>query len=303
MASLRDCLTVGSRVRVSKIKSFGTVRFSGETQFAAGTWVGVELDAPEGKNDGTVQEVRYFECAPQHGLFTRPEKVGPIEDGSPLASPRSPRGERTRVGAGEVSQLKVPEEGSPVPSPRLGRTRVTAKVEGHRFSLHPAAKEPGQLNRALSSAGTQCEVVGGPLAGHQGPAWRIPDAAGEVRLLVDCGGDLRIVAPEDCRMLAEAEPPAAKVEKRHEGTAVVELERQLEQRTRECSQLKKELEGAQDTQESLRAELQHMQEGPEAQPESINFEWVGRAAEDSSDEEASDKDMHAFDEDLSLLMT
>eukprot|EP00965_Chrysotila_dentata_P130830 4325138-Pleurochrysis_carterae.AAC.2 len=48
----------------------GTVRFKGRTHFREGEWVGVELDAARGKNDGSVHGTRYFECAPAHGLFT-----------------------------------------------------------------------------------------------------------------------------------------------------------------------------------------------------------------------------------------
>ncbi|KIH45363.1 CAP-Gly domain protein, partial [Ancylostoma duodenale] len=59
----------------------GRVAFCGEVQFAEGEWVGVILDEPRGKNNGTVQGVQYFTCEPNYGLFIRPTQ------GSPKVSP------------------------------------------------------------------------------------------------------------------------------------------------------------------------------------------------------------------------
>jgi dynactin complex subunit len=51
-------MKVGERVEVAG-KGLGVVRFVGETDFAPNVqWIGVELDAPNGKNDGSVKGKR-----------------------------------------------------------------------------------------------------------------------------------------------------------------------------------------------------------------------------------------------------
>lgn len=64
----------------------GTVRFCGSTSFAGGKWVGIELDEPTGKNDGTVMGVRYFTCKLPHGVFVRPSQVK-VLDSAPEPAP------------------------------------------------------------------------------------------------------------------------------------------------------------------------------------------------------------------------
>lgn len=54
------------------------IQFIGNTEFAEGEWFGLEVAAPIGKNDGTVDGVKYFECKPKHGIFVRREVVKPI---------------------------------------------------------------------------------------------------------------------------------------------------------------------------------------------------------------------------------
>jgi dynactin 1 len=67
-------LSPGTRVQYSDGRQ-GVVRFVGTTHFSSGQWVGVELDDDSGKNDGTVQGQRYFDCNPAHGMFVRPDTL------------------------------------------------------------------------------------------------------------------------------------------------------------------------------------------------------------------------------------
>lgn len=69
-----DDFRIGERVWVNGNKP-GFIQFLGETQFAPGQWAGIVLDEPIGKNDGSVAGVRYFQCEPLRGIFTRPSKL------------------------------------------------------------------------------------------------------------------------------------------------------------------------------------------------------------------------------------
>lgn len=69
-------IEVGQRCEVQPGARRGRVGFVGEVQFAVGHWVGVILDEPLGRNDGSVKGKRYMkDCPANHGIFAHPKKV------------------------------------------------------------------------------------------------------------------------------------------------------------------------------------------------------------------------------------
>ena len=69
-------MAVGMRCQVMPGKRRGAVGFIGEVEgLAAGYWVGVKLDEPVGRNDGSRGDKKYFECEPGFGSFVRPKNT------------------------------------------------------------------------------------------------------------------------------------------------------------------------------------------------------------------------------------
>ena len=69
-------MAVGNRCQIMPGARRGTVAFVGEiAQLKAGHWVGVRLDEPLGKSNGTAQGVTIFECGENFGAFVRGKNV------------------------------------------------------------------------------------------------------------------------------------------------------------------------------------------------------------------------------------
>uniref|UniRef100_A0A3B3SLH2 Dynactin subunit 1 n=1 Tax=Paramormyrops kingsleyae TaxID=1676925 RepID=A0A3B3SLH2_9TELE len=133
---------VGSAVEVIGKGHRGTVAYVGATLFATGKWVGVVLDEPKGKNDGTVQGKRYFTCDENCGIFVRQSQVLRASlttpDGDPqhpakrlLHTPGSaPRTPSSSAPQGEVGAAPQTPLAAPVmPSPSAGLTTPTAVAQ------------------------------------------------------------------------------------------------------------------------------------------------------------------------------
>lgn len=73
-----ESLKIGGRclVQVSGQPSRkGTVLYKGDVEGLNGPYVGVKYDEPLGKNDGSFNGKRYFECAMKYGGFVKPLNV------------------------------------------------------------------------------------------------------------------------------------------------------------------------------------------------------------------------------------
>ncbi|EGG23489.1 dynactin 150 kDa subunit [Cavenderia fasciculata] len=81
-------LPVGSRVQIKDKPELGTgtIKYVGMAKFQTGRWVGIELDTSVGRNDGTVQGEKYFDCRAAHGIFVKPNMVIVIETPSSSSS-------------------------------------------------------------------------------------------------------------------------------------------------------------------------------------------------------------------------
>merc|ERR1740123_932220 len=82
----------------------------GTTRFAAGEWVGIELDTAAGMHDGSVLGASYFECAPKTGVFAQPSQVTALggapaqPSAQPSAQPATPQASAAQVSVGSRVQ-------------------------------------------------------------------------------------------------------------------------------------------------------------------------------------------------------
>ena len=80
---------IGQTVEIQDGKT-AIVQFVGNTDFAAGDWIGVVLNDATGKNDGSVKGQRYFTCEPGHGMFVRPAAASIFEQPTPKPKEKAP---------------------------------------------------------------------------------------------------------------------------------------------------------------------------------------------------------------------
>ncbi|XP_055342736.1 dynactin subunit 1-like [Paramacrobiotus metropolitanus] len=123
---------VGDLVRVEGKDCEGKIAFIGETKFASGIWMGVMLREPKGKNNGTVKDVKYFECEENCGTFVRESQV------FALTSER--RGSSATSLTGSTTSLQSLTEKSGGSTPSEAHTTKTDKTAARPSVKGSAAK-------------------------------------------------------------------------------------------------------------------------------------------------------------------
>ena len=71
-------------------------RYWGTPEFAPGSWCGIELDEPTGKNNGSVHGIRYFSCPVNYGVFIPVGRVELDSAGLSRAKPQTVTVERIK---------------------------------------------------------------------------------------------------------------------------------------------------------------------------------------------------------------
>ncbi|KAK3590123.1 hypothetical protein CHS0354_041172 [Potamilus streckersoni] len=143
MAESTKPMKLGTKVEVVGKGVVGTVAYIGTTLFSTGKWIGVVLDEPKGKNDGTVQGKTYFTCPENHGIFVRQSQITAIDDD------RSPT-----PGDEDESQPQTqapPTPAPPTPAPPTPAATMTTATPAARSVRKSGLRPPSYSGKSTEN--------------------------------------------------------------------------------------------------------------------------------------------------------
>ncbi|XP_045557479.1 dynactin subunit 1 isoform X10 [Salmo salar] len=235
---------VGSVVEVIGKGQRGTVAYVGATLFATGKWVGVILDEPKGKNDGTVQGKRYFQCDENCGIFVRQSQIQLVEDG--VTSPDIPESSTAKFLSKQKDMPEIPKSVKQAPR-AIGLSSSRSREDVSEGSL----SSKGALGAPVVPlpSGTPATSGAPPPAT---PSKEEESLRGQVKDLEEKLETLKMKRAEDKVKLKELEKHKIQLEQLQEWKTKMQ-----EQQTDLQKQLK---EAKKDAREALEAKDRYMEE-------------------------------------------
>lgn len=281
-------IEVGCVVAYATGKS-GVVRFVGETDFAAGEWVGLELERPDGKNNGELNGRVYFTCAPNHGLFCKKAQIKAVLSrphgagaGATASSTASSRLSMSGTSASRLQHMRdrrastVGSASSHLRAPSSGPSALTRPSSGS-FS-----RSSSTVTTPPSSASSASHAAAGSAIKRPGSASRMSLDMGARRPSLSRAPSVGGLSASD-EQLADARAKIAK------------LEQELEQKNRNVEQLKQSLAVVREA--AAAAREAKAEEEAAAAAAAAAQDASAAAATDETDDAMADDDAPALDKD------
>ncbi|CAH1642109.1 unnamed protein product [Spodoptera littoralis] len=144
-------LTLGQRVMVVGKDVKGSVAYVGYPTFATGKWIGVILDEPKGKNNGTVRGHAYFTCEENYGVFVRQTQIQLLDsEDNPMETSMTTSSEETKTPATNrrLSSITVAQRSRPT---TVRRKASPAQTKAGTLSMSSSRTSLASSRQSLTS--------------------------------------------------------------------------------------------------------------------------------------------------------
>uniref|UniRef100_A0A8C7XCJ7 Dynactin subunit 1 n=1 Tax=Oryzias sinensis TaxID=183150 RepID=A0A8C7XCJ7_9TELE len=234
---------IGSVVEVTGKGQRGTVAYIGTTLFASGKWVGVILDEPKGKNDGTVQGKRYFTCEENHGIFVRQSQIQVVDEGSGSTSPETPESTLAKIlKQKEMAETPKTTKQTPANLKKASRESLSSSHSGDlsEASLH---SQQGALGAPVMPQPSGSPAAAAPAT----PSKEEESLRAQVKDLEEKLETLKMKRTEDKAKLKELEKHKIQLEQLQEWkTKMQEQQAELQKQLKEAKKDAREAQEAKD---------------------------------------------------------
>jgi len=278
---------INSIVKVKSTGLEGILSFVGKTEFKDGIWYGIRLfDEGQGKNDGSVNGVYYFDCPPNSGVFVLRKNIELIEAYNPpsivnqFTPPQSPFGlkrsgsfsKRDSVISNSsnkresiISNSSNKRESiiSTTSNSRNKRESVISSISSNRTMISNNKRESVMSNSSLRSWSKHIEQQPKePMNINNMPTTA---AAAQASLVAATNDQASNIVNEQSKIIQELQRELAEKERKiREVQCIVDDAKSASKRTeiarKKCENLEKQLKESRQENENLKKEKESIQE-------------------------------------------